>query len=185
MVQNGAKFNRGLKRWELPPGSNPTARMGVQGENGGDSIPPLGQKEAALRKDAERKAKAKSEPENIVVIGKPLEQQRAEREAQRKKEKDEMFRQIPIGVRRALYDVVYWEYAASQGKPRWESGYSSSQQSKDDQALIDFTKKVPARASAKDKKADKEKRKIIQQYKKEMLPEAVAEFNRIHGIEER
>ena len=44
MVQNGAKYNRGLKRWELPPGSKPTARMGVQGGEGEDSIPPLGQK---------------------------------------------------------------------------------------------------------------------------------------------
>ena len=63
MVQNGAKYNRGLKRWELPPGSKPTARMGVQGGEGEDSIPPLGLKAAALQKDAERKAKAKLEAE--------------------------------------------------------------------------------------------------------------------------
>ena len=60
MVQNGAKYNKGLKRWELPPGSNPTARMGVQGGEGQDSIPPLGQKKAALMKDAERKARNKA-----------------------------------------------------------------------------------------------------------------------------
>ena len=51
MVQNGAKFNKTLKRWELPPGSNPTARMGVQGEDGQPSTPPLGQKAAALLKE--------------------------------------------------------------------------------------------------------------------------------------
>jgi hypothetical protein len=54
MVQNGAKFNKTLKRWELPPGSNPTARMGVQGEDGQPSIPPLGQKAAALLKEANK-----------------------------------------------------------------------------------------------------------------------------------
>ena len=66
MVQNGAKFNRSLKRWELPPGSNPTARMGVQGEEGKPSQPPLGQKAAALLKDEERKAKAKTKDEDSL-----------------------------------------------------------------------------------------------------------------------
>ena len=61
MVQNGAKYNRGLKRWELPLGSKPTARMGVQGGEGEDSIPPLGLKAAALQKDAERNAKLEAE----------------------------------------------------------------------------------------------------------------------------
>ena len=61
MVQNGAKYNRSLKRWELPPGSKPTARMGVQGEDGKPSTPPLGQKAAALLKDEQRKAKTKND----------------------------------------------------------------------------------------------------------------------------
>jgi len=61
MVQNGAKYNRALKQWQLPPGSNPTARMGVQGGEGEPDIKPLGQKKAALQKDAERKAKLEAE----------------------------------------------------------------------------------------------------------------------------
>ena len=41
MVQNEAKYNRSLKRWDLPPGSKPTAKMGVLGEDGKPSIKPL------------------------------------------------------------------------------------------------------------------------------------------------
>ena len=67
MVQNGAKYNKGLKRWELPPGSNPTARMGVQGGEGQDSIPPLGQKKAALMKDAERKRKNEDDRNRTIA----------------------------------------------------------------------------------------------------------------------
>jgi len=62
MVQNGAKYNRSLKQWQLPPGSKPTARMGVQGGDGEPDIKPLGQKKAALMKDAERKAKSEGSP---------------------------------------------------------------------------------------------------------------------------
>ena len=61
MVQNGAKYNRALKQWQLPPGSKPTARMGVQGGDGEPDIKPLGQKKAALMKDSERKAKLEAE----------------------------------------------------------------------------------------------------------------------------
>jgi hypothetical protein len=57
MVQNGAKAVGGIRY--LPVGSKPTARMGVLGEDGEPDIKPLGQKKAALQKDAERKAKQK------------------------------------------------------------------------------------------------------------------------------
>ena len=66
MVQNGAKYNRALKQWQLPPGSKPTARMGVQGADGEPDIKPLGQKKAALQKDAERKAKLEEGAEKKV-----------------------------------------------------------------------------------------------------------------------
>ena len=55
MVQNGAKAVGGIRY--LPVGSKPTARMGVLGADGEPDIKPLGQKKAALMKDAERKAK--------------------------------------------------------------------------------------------------------------------------------
>ena len=59
MVQNGAKAVGGIRY--LPVGSKPTARMGVLGEDGEPDIKPLGQKKAALQKDAERKAKLEAE----------------------------------------------------------------------------------------------------------------------------
>ena len=68
MVQNGAKYNRSLKRWELPTGSKPTARMGVQGGEGEDSIPPLGQKKAALLKEEQRKAKLQEPKGDILEL---------------------------------------------------------------------------------------------------------------------
>ena len=63
MVQNGAKAVGGIRY--LPVGSKPTARMGVLGEDGEPDIKPLGQKKAALQKDAERKAK-KEEAKRIA-----------------------------------------------------------------------------------------------------------------------
>ena len=59
MVQNGAKAVGGIRY--LPVGSKPTARMGVLGADGEPDIKPLGQKKAALMKDAERKAKLEAE----------------------------------------------------------------------------------------------------------------------------
>ena len=59
MVQNGAKAVGGIRY--LPVGSKPTARMGVLGEDGEPDIKPLGQKAAALQKNAERKAKLEAE----------------------------------------------------------------------------------------------------------------------------
>ena len=71
MVQNGAKAVGGIRY--LPVGSKPTARMGVLGADGEPDIKPLGQKKAALMKDAERKAKAegknKSTQQEIIGDG--------------------------------------------------------------------------------------------------------------------
>jgi hypothetical protein len=87
------------------------------------------------------------------LIEKTIEQQKAERKAEREKE----FSKLPLPVRRGMDDRIYWEQAGKQGK-YVDSGYGSKQQEKDGTALNNFERKAS--------KKDLQLLKKYEQYKK-------------------
>jgi hypothetical protein len=112
---------------------------------------------------------------------KPIEQQKQEREQRREQEFEALSQKIPDGARRAAYDEAYWEYAKSRGKER-PGAHLTNTQRRDLEKLQEF---VPVRRnfSVQDRKKLKQyndRKKLVAQYKRGILPQVVAEFNRIH-----